>query len=141
MEANFRLKNNSSVLAREDDYEWFIIVNPVLLDTNGSINAVSLDTPLATTNMDEFNCENEVGDDIQYNDASFNKQERESESFCENIRKGKNATVTCANKVVVDANNKKRLLLNHTKNEVCLLTTSSYKPVSCWHQQVGLSQC
>ena len=32
MEANFRLKNNSSVLAREDDYEWFIIVNPVLIE-------------------------------------------------------------------------------------------------------------
>ena len=88
MEANFRLKNNSSVLAREDDYEWFIIVNPVLLDTNGSINAVSLDTPLATTNMDEFNCENEVGDDIQYNDASTNKKGKVKVSV-KTLEKGK----------------------------------------------------
>ena len=33
-------KKNGSGLAGRDDPEWFIIVNPVLSDTNGGINAV-----------------------------------------------------------------------------------------------------
>ena len=40
--------------------------------------------------------------------------------FCENIRKRKNAVDTCADKVVEDAKNKKRLSLNHTTKEVQL---------------------
>ena len=33
-------KKNGSGLDGRDDPEWFIIVNPVLLDSNGGINAV-----------------------------------------------------------------------------------------------------
>ena len=61
-------KKNGSGLAGRNDPEWFIIVNPVLSDTNGGINAVCsgpLDTSLVDTNMDEFNSENEVGEDIE----------------------------------------------------------------------------
>ena len=61
-------KKNGSRLAGRNDPEWFIIVNPVLSYTNGSINAVCsgpLNTSLVDTNMDEFNSENEVGEDIE----------------------------------------------------------------------------
>ena len=61
-------KKNGSRSAGRNDPEWFIIVNPVLSDTNGGINAVCsgpLDTSLVDTNMDEFNSENEVGEDIE----------------------------------------------------------------------------
>ena len=70
--------------------------------------------------MDEFNSENEVGEDIEYNDASSDEQESESEHFRENIRKRKNAVDKCADKVVDDAKKKKRLSLNHTRKEVWL---------------------
>ena len=60
---------NGSGSAGKDDPEWFIIVNPVLSDTNGGIHAVCsspLDTSFADTNMDEFNSENEVEEHIEY---------------------------------------------------------------------------
>ena len=112
-------KQNGSGLAGRDDPECFIIVNPVLSDTNGGINAVysgPLDTPLVNTNMDEFNSENEVGEHIEYNDASSDEQENESEHFCEKIRKRKN---TCADKVAEDAKNKKEVVAKpHEKRSV-----------------------
>ena len=60
--------------------------------------------------MDEFNTENEVGEDIEYNDASSDEQESESEHFCENLRKRRNAVDKCADKVVEDAENKKKFV-------------------------------
>ena len=68
METNFRLKKNGSGLAGKDYPKWFIIVNPVLSDRNGGINAVCsdpLDTSLVDTIIAEFNNENEVGEDIE----------------------------------------------------------------------------
>ena len=53
--------------------EKTFIINVVLSDTNGGINAVCsgpLDTSLVDTNMDEFIIKNKVGEDIKYNDAS-----------------------------------------------------------------------
>ena len=53
--------------------EKTFIINLVLSDTNGGINAVCsgpLDTSLVDTNMDEFIIKNKVGEDIKYNDAS-----------------------------------------------------------------------
>ena len=61
-------KKNGSELAGKDDPEWFIIVNPILSDTNGGINAVCsgpLDALLVDANVDEFNSEKEVGEDIE----------------------------------------------------------------------------
>ena len=46
-----------------------------------SINVVCsgpLDTSLADTNMDEFDSKNDVGEDIEYFDASSDEQESES---------------------------------------------------------------
>ena len=114
-------KKNGSGLARRDDPEWFIIVNPVLSDANGSINAVCsspLDTSLVITNVDEFNSENEVGENIEYNDASSGEQESESEHFCENIRKRKNAVDTCTDKVVENAKKKNIVAKPHEKRSV-----------------------
>ena len=115
-------KKNGSRLAGRDDPQWFIIVNPVLSDTNGGINAVCsgpLDTSLVDTNMNEFNSENEVGEDTEYNDASSDEQESESEYFRENIRKRKNAVDTCADKVVEAAKNKKKVVAKpHEKRSV-----------------------
>ena len=39
--------------------------------------------------MDEINSENNVGEDIEYNDASTDKQESESENFVKTLEKGK----------------------------------------------------
>ena len=67
------LKKNGSGLAQRNDPECFVIINLVLSDTNGGINAVCsgpLDTSLVDTNMDEFIIKNKVGEDIKYNDAS-----------------------------------------------------------------------
>ena len=104
------MKKDVSGLTGKDDPEWSIIVNLVLSDINRDINAVCsgpLDTPFADTNRDEFNNENDVGKDIEYDDASYGEQERESERFFENIGKRKNAADTCADKVVKNAQNKK----------------------------------
>ena len=69
--------------------------------------------------MDEFNSENEVGEDIEYNDASSDEQESESEHFRENIRKRKNAVDKCADKVVDDAKKKKKVVAKpHEKRSV-----------------------
>ena len=69
--------------------------------------------------MGEFNSENEVGEDIEYNDASSDEQGSESEYFCENIKKRKNAVDTCADKVVEDAKNKKKVVAKpHEKRSV-----------------------
>lgn len=83
---------NGSGLAGNDDFDRFIIVNPILSYTNGDINAACsgpLDTSLANTNMDEFNNKNKVGEVTKNNDISSNEQERESEIFCETLEKGK----------------------------------------------------
>ena len=48
-------KKNGSGLAGRDDPEWFIIITPVLSDTNGGFNPVCsgpLHTSLVDTNMD-----------------------------------------------------------------------------------------
>ena len=119
-------KKNGSGLDQRNDPELFIMINPVLSDTNGHIITVCscpLDTSLVDTNMDEFNSKNEAAEDIEYNDSSSDKQESESEHFFENIRK--NAVNTRADKVVEDARNKKRLTLNHTRKKVWL--THSFK--------------
>ena len=79
-----RLDKNSSALVGRYGPEWFIIVNPVLSDTNGGINAVCSgpsDTSLVDTNMDELNSENKVEEDIEYNDVSSDEHESESEHF------------------------------------------------------------
>ena len=69
--------------------------------------------------MGVFNSENEVGEDIEYNDASSDEQGSESEYFCENIKKRKNAVDTCADKVVEDAKNKKKVVAKpHEKRSV-----------------------
>ena len=69
--------------------------------------------------MDEFNTENEVGEDIEYNDASSDEQESESEHFCENFRKRRNAIDKCADKIVEDAENKKKFVAkSHEKISV-----------------------
>ena len=48
--------------------------------------------------MDEFNNKNEVGEDIEYNDASSTNKKVKANIFSENIRKRKNAVDTCADK-------------------------------------------
>ena len=96
-------KKNGPGLAGRDDPEWFIIVTPVLSDTNGGINAVCsgpFDTLLVGTNIDEFNIQNGVREDIEYNGTSSDEQESESKHFCENIRKRKDSVDICAYKVV-----------------------------------------
>ena len=73
METNFRLKKNASGLVQRNDPECFVIINQVLSNTNGGINAICsgpLDTSLVNTNMDEFIIKNKVGETIKYNDAS-----------------------------------------------------------------------
>ena len=70
--------------------------------------------------MDEFNSENEVGEDIEYNDASSDEQESESEHFRENIRKRKNAVDKCVDKVVDDAKKKKKVVAKPHEKEVWL---------------------
>ena len=45
-----------------------------------------------------------------YNDASSDEQESESEHFCENFRKRRNVVDKCADKVVEDAENKKKFV-------------------------------
>ena len=62
---------------------------------------------------------NEVGEDIEYFDTTSDEQESESEHFRENIRKRKNAVDTCADKVVEDAKNKKKVVAKpHEKRSV-----------------------
>ena len=69
--------------------------------------------------MDEFNSENEVGEDIEYNDASSDEQESESEHFHKNIRKRKNTVDKCADKVGDDAKKKKKVVAKpHEKRSV-----------------------
>lgn len=80
--------------------------------------------------MDEFNNKNKVGEVTKNNDISSNEQERESEIFCENVRKRKNTVGTCADKIVKDVKTEKRV------KKCSLLTISSYEPNSCCLQQV-----
>ena len=102
----------------KDDPEWSIIVNPVLSDTKGGINGVS-SGPLDTSFADEFNNENKDGEDIAYDNAFSDEQEKEAETFSENIRKRKNTTDTCADKVVKDAKNEKTFVTkSHKKRSV-----------------------
>ena len=119
---NYYKQKNGFGLAGRDEPEWFIIANPVLSDINGRINAICscpLDTPLIDTNMDEVNSENEIEEDVEYNDASSGEQEIESDHLCENIRKRKNAFDTCADKVVEDPKNKKKVVAKpHQKRSV-----------------------
>ena len=119
-------KKNGTGLDQRNDPELFIIINPVLSDTNGyniTVFSGPLDTSLVDTNMDEFNSKNKAEEDIEYNDSSSDKQESESEHFFENI--SKNAVHTWADKVVEGARNKKRLTLNRTRKKVWL--THSFK--------------
>ena len=67
-------KKNGSGLDQRNDPELFIMINPVLSDTNGHIITVCsgpLDTSLVDTNMDELSSKNEAAEDIEYNDSSL----------------------------------------------------------------------
>ena len=69
--------------------EKTFIINVVLSDTNGGINAVCsgpLDTSLVDTNMDEFIIKNKVGEDIKYNDASSDNKKVKLNIF---VKRGK----------------------------------------------------
>ena len=64
---------NGSGLVQRNEPECCVIINLVLSNTNGGINAVCsgpLDTSLVNTNMDEFIIKNKVGEDI-HNKSSF----------------------------------------------------------------------
>ena len=101
----------------KDDPEWSIIVNPVLSDTKGGINGVS-SGPLDTSFADEFNNENKVGEGIAYDNAFSDQQEKEAETFSENIRKRKLPLTHALIKLLKMLKTKKRLSLNHTRKEV-----------------------
>ena len=66
--------------------------------------------------MDEFNSENKVGEDVEYNDVSADEHEKESEHFCE----GKTLLTHALIKLLKMLKTKKGLSLNHTRKEVCL---------------------
>ena len=71
-------------LTGEDDLEWSITINPDLLDTNSGINTVCsgpLDVSFVDTNREEFYNENEVGEDIEYDDVSSDEQKNENENI------------------------------------------------------------
>ena len=83
-------KKNGSGLAQRNDPECFVIINLVLSDTNGGINAVCsgpLDTSLVDTNMDEFIIKNKVGEDIKYNDASSDNKKVKVNIFVKRLGK------------------------------------------------------
>ena len=58
----------------------------------------------------KLNSENEVEEHIEYENASFDEQESECESFCINTRKRKNAADTCPDKAVKGVRNKKKVV-------------------------------
>ena len=100
--------------------------NLILLDINRDINSVysgPLDTSFGDTNRDEFNNTNNIGEDSEYDDPSTGEQENESESFCENIRKRKNADDTCTDKVVKNARNQKSLVTKLQEKRKLLAST------------------
>ena len=130
-------KKNGSELSAKVDPEWFIIVSVVLSDTYGGINAVCsgpLDTSLADTNLDGFNSKNEVAEEIEYNDASFDEQESQNENFYGNVKKRKTLLGHGLVNLLKMLKTKKRLSLNHTRKKSSSHITSSYEPISSLHQ-------
>ena len=126
MEANFRLEKYWFWINWKR-LSWVVYhSNLILLDINRDINSVysgPLDTSFGDTNRDEFNNTNNVGEDSEYDDPSTGEQENESESFCENIRKRKNADDTCTDKVVKNARNQKSLVTKLQEKRKLLAST------------------
>ena len=123
METNFRLKKLDSRLAGRDDPELFIIVNPVLSDTNGGINAVCsgpLDTSLVDTNMNEFNSENEVEKTSNTMTLPPTNKKVKANIFVKTLEKGKTPLTNALIKLLMMLKRQKRLSLNHTRKEVWL---------------------
>ena len=65
--------------------------------------------------MGEFNSENEVGEDIECNDASSDEQGSEN---VKTLEKGKTLLTHVLIKLLKMLKTKKRLSLNHTRKEV-----------------------
>ena len=114
-------KKNGHGSAWNDEPEWFIIVNPVLVDANGGINAVCsgpLDTSLVDTNMDEFNSENEVGEDTNRITPPPKNKKVKVKIFVKTLERGKTLLMHALTKMLKMLKTKKRLSLNHRRKEV-----------------------
>ena len=77
--------------------------------------------------MDEFNNKNEVGEDIEYNDASSTNKKVKANIFLKTLEKGKTLlTHVLINKVVKDTKTKKFVAKPHEKS----LARSHLQPMS-----------
>ena len=83
---------NGPALAGEHDPDWSIIVNLGLCNRNCGINTVCLgplDTSFPDTNSDEFDSKDKVVEDIEYDDASSDKQKVEMKISVKKLEKRK----------------------------------------------------
>ena len=113
METNFRLKIEWFWfgLAGEDISQWFIVVNSVLSDSSGRINAVCsgpLDTLQVVANMDQLMAKTRLEKTSSTMMPPPMNKKVKVNIFVKILEK-KNAVATCADKVITDANNKKKL--------------------------------